>query len=138
MSDSREMEYTLNMGPQHPSTHGVLHLILRLDGETIVSATPDIGYLHRGLEKIAENRTYLQYIPYTDRIDYSTAMSCNFVYVLAVEALAGIKVISRRADLIRIIMAELNRLASHLLWLGAYGIDMGAFTPFLYTFAKGR
>jgi len=128
-------EFYLNMGPQHPSTHGVLKLILKMDGEHVLEVTPEIGFLHRSLEKIAENRTYHQYIPYTDRLDYVTSMTSNFVYVTAVEKLAGIAV-PRRAELIRIIMAELNRIASHLLWLGALSLEAGATTPFLYTFRE--
>ncbi|MDQ7826318.1 MAG: NADH-quinone oxidoreductase subunit D [Candidatus Eremiobacteraeota bacterium] len=128
-------EFYLNMGPQHPSTHGVLKLVLTIDGELVKEAQPEIGFLHRALEKIAENRTYHQYVPYTDRLDYVTSMTSNFVYVLAVEKLAGIKV-PPRAEHIRIIMAELNRIASHLLWLGAIGLEAGATTPFLYTFRE--
>ncbi len=128
-------EFYLNMGPQHPSTHGVLKLILKMDGEEVVEVMPEIGFLHRSLEKIAENRTYHQYIPYTDRLDYVTSMTSNLVYVMAVEKLAGISV-PRRGELIRIIMAELNRIASHLLWLGAIGLEAGATTPFLYTFRE--
>jgi NADH-quinone oxidoreductase subunit D len=128
-------EFFVNMGPQHPSTHGVLKLILKMDGEKVLEVTPEIGFLHRSLEKIAENRTYHQYIPYTDRLDYVTSMTSNFVYVLAVEKLAGIRV-PARAEYIRVIMAELNRLASHLLWFGAIGLEAGATTPFLYTFRE--
>jgi NADH-quinone oxidoreductase subunit D len=128
-------EFYVNMGPQHPSTHGVLKLVLKMDGEQVVEAMPEIGFLHRALEKIAENRTYHQYIPYTDRLDYVTSMTSNFVYVLAVEKLAGIRV-PPRAEYIRVIMAELNRLASHLLWFGAIGLEAGATTPFLYTFRE--
>ncbi|MGR3310462.1 MAG: NADH-quinone oxidoreductase subunit D [Candidatus Brocadiales bacterium] len=128
-------EFMINMGPQHPGTHGVLRLILKLDGEEILSCVPDIGFLHRGMEKIAENRTYLQFIPFTDRIDYLSAMSSNMAYVLAVERLANIPV-PRRAEFLRIIMLELNRIASHLIWLGTYGLDLGAFTPFLYAFRE--
>ncbi len=128
-------EYFINMGPQHPSMHGVLKLILKMDGEQVMEVIPEIGFLHRSLEKIAENRTYHQYIPYTDRLDYVTSMTSNLVYVLAVEKLAGIRV-PPRADYIRVIMAELNRLASHLLWLGALGLEVGATTPFLYTFRE--
>jgi NADH-quinone oxidoreductase subunit D len=127
--------FIVNMGPQHPSTHGVLRLILKLDGEEILSAVPDIGFLHRGMEKIAENRTYLQFIPYTDRVDYLSAMSSNMAYVLAVERLADIPV-PRRAEFLRVIMLELNRIASHLLWMGTLGLDLGAFTPFLYAFRE--
>lgn len=128
-------EFYLNMGPQHPSTHGVLKLVLKMDGEEVVEVKPEIGFLHRSLEKIAENRTYHQYIPYTDRLDYVTSMTSNLVYVMAVEKLAGIAV-PRRAELIRVIMAELNRIASHLLWLGAISLETGATTPFLYVFRE--
>lgn len=128
-------EFFVNMGPQHPSTHGVLKLILKMDGERIIEAIPEIGFLHRSLEKIAENRTYHQYIPYTDRLDYVTSMTSNFVYVLTVEKLAGLRV-PPRADYIRVIAAELNRIASHLLWLGCIGLEVGATTPFLYTFRE--
>jgi NADH-quinone oxidoreductase subunit D len=128
-------EYFINMGPQHPSMHGVLKLVLKMDGELVVDVVPEIGFLHRSLEKIAENRTYHQYVPYTDRLDYVTSMTSNLVYVLAVEKLADIRV-PPRAEYIRVIMAELNRLASHLLWLGALGLEVGATTPFLYTFRE--
>ncbi|MBI5399765.1 NADH-quinone oxidoreductase subunit D [Candidatus Saganbacteria bacterium] len=128
-------EYFLSMGPQHPSTHGVLRLILKLDGEIVTGATPDIGYLHRGLEKIAENRAYIQIIPFTDRLDYLSSMSGNLAFVLTVEKLAGIAP-PPRAEYIRVIMAELNRLASHLIWLGTFSLDLGAVTPFLYCFRE--
>ena len=128
-------EYLLNMGPQHPSTHGAVRILLKLDGETIREATPDIGYIHRGLEKIAENRLYLQYIPLTDRLDYISSMNCNFAFVLSVESLAGI-IPPPRAEYLRVIMAELNRLASHLLWLGTLCLDLGGITPFLYCFRE--
>lgn len=135
MTQDTTQDFYLNMGPQHPSTHGVLKLVLKMDGETVTEIIPEIGFLHRSLEKIAENRTYHQYIPYTDRLDYVTSMTSNFVYVLAVEKLANI-IIPKRAEYIRIIMAELNRIASHLLWLGAIGLEAGATTPFLYTFRE--
>lgn len=131
----RTEEYLINIGPQHPSTHGVLRLLTKLDGETIVKCEPEIGYLHRGIEKICENRTYLQCIPFTDRVDYLASMNCNFAFVNAVEKLAGIEV-PERAEYIRIIMAELNRIASHLVWFGAMNLDLGSFTPFLYGFRE--
>ncbi|MDD4891989.1 MAG: NADH-quinone oxidoreductase subunit D, partial [Phycisphaerae bacterium] len=123
------------MGPQHPSTHGVLRIILRTDGELIINAVPDIGYLHRCAEKIGESVTYIQYTPYTDRMDYLAAMNNNLGYSLAVEKLAGIEA-PARAQYIRVIMAELNRIASHLVMFGTYGLDMGAFTPFVYAFRE--
>jgi len=121
----------INMGPQHPSTHGVLRFILTTDGEVIHSAIPDIGYLHRGMEKIAEQITYHQFMPYTDRIDYLASMNCNWGYALTVERLMGIEV-PRRAEFIRVLVGELNRIASHLIAVGAMGSDLGAFTPFLH------
>ena len=122
---------TINMGPQHPSTHGVLQIILELDGETVVKAVPHIGYLHRGVEKLAENKTYHQCITLVDRLDYLAGMSNNLSYVLAVEKLLGIEV-PKRAQYIRVIMAELQRIASHLIWLGTHGHDIGAMTPLFY------
>jgi len=124
-------EVTLHMGPQHPSTHGVLHLILDLQGEKILNVEPDIGYLHRGTEKIAENLLYHQFVPYTDRLDYMCAMSNNLAYVMAVEKLLGIE-ITERAKYIRVISAELSRIAGHLLALGAWALDLGAMTILLY------
>jgi len=128
-------EMLLNMGPQHPSTHGVLRLVVRTDGELVTEVTPVIGYLHRCAEKIGENVRYEQYIPYTDRLDYLASMGDNLAYCLAVERLLGLEV-PPRAQYLRVIMAELNRIASHLLALGAYGLDLGAFTPFLYAFRE--
>ncbi|MGB2981987.1 MAG: NADH-quinone oxidoreductase subunit D [Candidatus Zixiibacteriota bacterium] len=128
-------EFILNMGPQHPSSHGVCRLLLKMDGEVIVDLIPIVGYLHRALEKIAENRTYLQFIPYTDRIDYVSAMLCNHGLCMAVEKLAEIEV-PQRAEYIRVIMDELNRIASHLVWLGTFALDLGAITPFLYCFRE--
>jgi NADH-quinone oxidoreductase subunit D len=128
-------EFLVNMGPQHPSTHGVCRLLLKMDGEVIMDVVPYIGYLHRSMEKIAENRTYLQYMPLTDRIDYVSAMFCNHVFCLAVEKLAQIAV-PERAEYIRVIMDELNRIASHLIWLGTFALDLGAITPFLYCFRE--
>lgn len=126
-------EMVLNMGPQHPSTHGVLRLELVLDGEMVVKVIPHMGYLHRCFEKHAENMTYPQVIPYTDRMDYLAAMNNNHGYVLAVERLMGIE-LPDRVEYIRIIMAELQRIASHLVAIGTFGMDIGAFTPFLYCF----
>lgn len=130
----RTEEMVLNMGPQHPSTHGVLRLELVVDGEIVVDVIPHIGYLHRCFEKHAEHMTnYQQVIPYCDRMDYIASMSMDFGYVLAVEKLLGIKV-PERVEYIRVIMAELQRIASHLIALGTYGMDIGAFTPFLWCF----
>ena len=132
----KTQEFNVSMGPQHPSTHGVLRLQLTLDGEVITDCVPHIGYLHRNFEKICENRTYTQIIPYSDRLDYIAAMNNNFGYCLAVEKLMGI-VIPERAEYIRVIMAELNRIASHLLGIGTFIQDLGAFgTPLLYCFRE--
>ncbi len=125
----------LNMGPQHPSTHGVLRVILELEGETIVDAYPMVGYLHRGTEKIAEHKTYFQVLPLTDRLDYLAPPSNNLAYILAVEKLLGIEP-PPRAVFIRVIMTELARIASHLIWLGTHAMDIGAATVFLYTFRE--
>ena len=125
--------YCLNMGPQHPSTHGVLRVILELDGETVVKATPVLGYLHRGIEKLAESRTYPQFIPYTDRLDYVSSMCNNLAYCQTVEKLLQVEV-PERAEYIRVIMAELNRIASHLLFIGSTTLDLGGMTGMLYTF----
>lgn len=124
-------EMTINMGPQHPSTHGVLRVILTTDGEVVTRALPDVGYLHRGLEKIGERVTYAQFMPFTDRLDYLAAMNCNCAWAWAVEKLAKIEV-PERAEFLRVIVAELNRISSHLIAFGSYTADMGAFTPFLY------
>lgn len=126
---------TLNMGPQHPSTHGVLRLELKTDGEIVEHVRPHIGYLHRCFEKHAENLTYPQVIPFTDRMDYVAAMNNNFGYVLAVEQMLDLD-IPERVHYIRIIVAELNRIASHLVSFGTYGMDLGAFTPFLFAFRE--
>ncbi len=127
----------LNMGPSHPATHGVLRVVLEIDGEIITKATPDIGYLHRGDEKIAENMTYTQFIPYTDRLDYLAPLANNVAYVMAVEKLLGIeKQITPRCQFIRVICCELARISSHLLGLGCYAMDAGAMTVFLHTFTE--
>jgi len=126
---------TINMGPQHPATHGVLRIVLELDGEVIVKAVPHLGHLHRGIEKLAESKTYHQSIPFTDRLDYTNAMGNNLAYVLAVEKLLGIEV-PKRAQYIRVMMAELQRIAAHLIWLGSHALDMGAMTLFFYNFRE--
>ena len=126
-------QMVLNIGPQHPSTHGVLRLKVWTDGEIVSEIKPYIGYLHRCFEKHSENVTYEQVIPFTDRCDYIASMNNNFGYVVTMEELMEIKV-PERVEYIRVIMAELNRIASHLLALGVYGLDVGAFTPFLYMF----
>ncbi len=128
-------EVEINMGPQHPSTHGVLRLAVKVDGEVIVDCQPDLGYLHRGIEKLAEMRTYIQFIPITDRLDYLASMLQNAVYIGALEKLGGIEV-PERAEWIRVIMMELQRVASHLVFFGAIGLDLGATTPFLYAFRE--
>ncbi len=131
--DTKELE--INMGPQHPSTHGVLRVRLKLDGERVVDAESIIGYLHRGVEKIAENRNYIKCTPYFDRTDYIAAVSNVYGYVLGVEKMLGIEV-PERARRIRIMMTEFNRIASHLLWLATHAIDIGAMTVFLYCFRE--
>jgi NADH-quinone oxidoreductase subunit D len=133
--DVQTEEMLVNMGPQHPSTHGVLRVALRTDGEMVLEAVPHIGYLHRCAEKVGESLPYYQFIPYTDRMDYIAAMNENWAFCRAVETLAGIE-LPRRAEFIRIIVGELNRIASHLVSLGTYGLDVGAFTPFLHTFRE--
>ena len=125
----------LNMGPQHPSTHGVLRVILELDGEIVIKAEPVIGYLHTGIEKSCEAKTYTQAITLTDRIDYLAPLSNNLGYCLAVERLIGIEV-PKRAQYIRVLLTELTRIASHLVWLGTHAIDLGAMSVFLYTFRE--
>lgn len=124
-------ELVLNMGPQHPSTHGVLRVILKLDGEKILGTECVIGYLHRGVEKIGENRTYQQFAPYVDRMDYVAAVSNGLGYCLAVEKLIQVEA-PERAQVTRVILTELNRIASHLLWLGTHALDIGAITPVFY------
>src|SRR5437762_1069745 len=127
----------ISLGPQHPSTHGVLRVAVTTDGEIVTSAQPDIGYLHRATEKLAEHRTYPQIIVLTDRLDYLAAMTNNWSFCLAVEKLMGVA-IPERADYLRIIVGELQRIASHCVFLGTYGIDIGAFTPFLVAFGRER
>lgn len=126
---------TINMGPQHPSTHGVLRLVLDIDGETVVKVTPHIGFLHRGIEKLAEHKTYHQFITLTDRLDYLAPASNNLGYVLAVEKLLDIEV-PKRSQYIRIILCELTRISSHLLWLATHALDIGAMTVFFYCFRE--
>jgi NADH-quinone oxidoreductase subunit D len=135
MGDSKlsTQEYFVNMGPQHPSTHGVLRLILKLDGETVREVIPVLGYIHRGIEKIGESHTYRQFVSMTDRMDYLSAMMNNWAVSLTVERAAKIEV-TERIQVIRTIMAELQRIQSHQLWWGVFAMDLGAFTPFLYGF----
>ena len=129
--DVRTQDVEINMGPQHPATHGVLRVLLQADGEVLTGAQCHLGYLHRCAEKIGENVDYLQYMPYTDRYDYLSSMNNNLGYSLAVEKLLGIEV-PKRGQYLRTILAELNRIASHLVAIGTYGLDIGAFTPFFY------
>jgi NADH dehydrogenase I D subunit len=128
-------ELTLNLGPQHPSTHGVLRLVLDLDGENVVKCIPHVGYIHRGVEKLGENRTFFSALPLTDRLDYISAMNNNVGYVNAVEKLFGIEA-PERAEFIRTMVAEMGRISSHILWLGTHVLDIGATTPFLYSFRE--
>ncbi len=134
-SSHRTEELLLNMGPQHPSTHGVLRVVLELDGERIVKATPDLGYLHRGVEKLSEGLFYMQIIPHTDRLDYVCSMTNNYAYVRAVEKLLGLQV-TERAEYIRTIVAEMQRIIGHLFWLGTQALDIGAMTVFFWTFRE--
>ncbi|NOV04418.1 NADH-quinone oxidoreductase subunit D [Paenibacillus planticolens] len=129
----RTEELLLNVGPQHPSTHGVFRVIVKLDGEVIKEAIPVMGYLHRGTEKLAENLSYTQIIPYTDRMDYVSAMTTNYVLVHAVEKMMGLE-IPERAEFLRLIVMELQRIASHMVWWGTYLLDIGAMSPFLFAF----
>ncbi len=133
--DVRTDEMLINMGPQHPSTHGVLRLVLRTDGEVVRDVVPHLGYLHRCAEKIGENVTPIQFIPYTDRMDYLAGMNMNLGYSLAIEKLCGMQ-IPEKAQVIRVLACELNRIASHLVGMGAYGLDLGSFSPFLYAFRE--
>src|SRR5213594_3276266 len=125
----------LNMGPSHPSTHGVLRLVVTLDGETVRAVRPYVGYLHRGMEKIAEGMTYNQFVPYTDRLDYLAPLSNNVGFILAVEKLLGITV-PARAQVIRVMGCEIARISAHLLWLGTGALDLGAATVFFHTFRE--
>ncbi|MBM4123489.1 MAG: NADH dehydrogenase (quinone) subunit D [Nitrospira sp.] len=131
----RTEELLLNMGPQHPATHGVLRVVLELDGERITKATPDLGYLHRGVEKLAEGLAYMQIIPHTDRLDYVCSMTNNYAYVRAVEKLLNLEV-PERAEYIRTIVAEMQRIIGHLFWLGTQALDIGAMTVFFWTFRE--
>ncbi len=133
MSNKSLTKMKINIGPQHPATHGVLRLVLELEGEIIKSCEPVIGYLHRGLEKMAENRTYLQYLPTVDRVDYLGGFFNSYAFCNAVEYLGQIE-LSERCKYIRVLTMELNRLSSHLLWLGTYLLDLGATSPLFYTF----
>ncbi len=126
---THEME--LNMGPQHPSTHGVIRLVLKTDGEVVSRVIPDVGYLHRSIEKIGEMGEYPSFSPYTDRVDYLAAMHANAAYAMVVERLASLEV-PERAEYIRVIAQEFNRIISHIIALGTYAMDRGAFTPFIY------
>lgn len=131
----RSEDLLLNMGPQHPATHGVLRVVLELEGEKIIKATPDLGYLHRGVEKLCEGLTYQQIIPHTDRLDYICSMSNNFAYVRAVEKLLGVS-IPERGEYVRTIIAEMQRIVGHLFWLGTQSLDIGAMTVFFWTFRE--
>ncbi|HKZ17390.1 MAG TPA: NADH dehydrogenase (quinone) subunit D [Geobacteraceae bacterium] len=133
MAESRYM--TINMGPQHPATHGVLRLLLELDGEIVVKAEPHIGYLHRGVEKLSESLTYPQALTMTDRLDYTSALSNNLAYCLAVEKLLDINV-PKRAQYLRVLFAELQRIAAHLLWVATHALDLGAMTVLFYAFRE--
>ena len=135
--DMEGEKMVLNMGPSHPSTHGVLRILLEMDGEIITKAMPDIGYLHRGDEKIAENMTYTQFIPYTDRLDYLAPLASNVAYALAVEKLMGIdRALTPRCQYIRVICCELARISAHLLGVGCFAMDVGALTVFMHTFTE--
>ncbi len=135
MIDVRTQDMELNMGPQHPATHGVMRILVRCDGELVTGAQPHLGYLHRSAEKIGENVEWIQYLPYTDRYDYLASMNNNLGYSMAVEKLMDLE-IPRRAMMLRTICAELNRIGSHLVAFGTYGLDLGGFTPFLYMFRE--
>jgi len=134
-TDIRTEVVTLNMGPQHPSTHGVLRVVLELDGEVVTKATPVLGYLHRGIEKLAEHKTYHQFITLTDRLDYTSPFINNLAYVLTVEKLLDLEV-PLRAQYIRVLLAEITRIQSHLVWLGTHALDIGAMSPLLYCFRE--
>ncbi len=132
---SENERMALNVGPSHPTTHGVLRLMMELDGDVITKCDPVLGYLHRGDEKIAENMTYNQFVPYTDRLDYLAPLANNVAYALTVEKLAGVKV-PPRCEAIRVLVCEMARISSHLLGMGVFGMDAGAWTPFMYTFTE--
>src|SRR5574344_617980 len=135
MSNQSFKTLKINIGPQHPSTHGVLRLVIELEGEIVKSVKPVIGYLHRGMEKMAESRTYFQYLPIVDRVDYLSSFFCAEAYVQAVEKLLEIEP-PRYAQYVRVMLMELNRIASHLLWLGTYMLDLGATSPLFYCFEE--
>jgi NADH-quinone oxidoreductase subunit D len=135
VEDPLENEMVLNMGPQHPATHGVLRVLLKVDGETVVKCLPELGYLHRGYEKLAENMTYHEFIPFTDRLDYISPMSNNVAVTLAIEKLAGV-VAPERAEWVRMLVCEMARLSSHLLAMGCHAMDVGALTVFMWTFGE--
>src|ERR1700704_249203 len=132
---AQDQTMVVNMGPQHPSTHGVLRLVVEIDGETVVSLAPDVGYLHTGIEKTCEAKFYQQVVPLTDRIDYLSPMTNNTAYALAVEKLLGLE-IPEKAQWLRGLINELMRLNSHLVWLGTHAMDIGALTVFLYCFRE--
>ncbi|MFN3372711.1 MAG: NADH-quinone oxidoreductase subunit D, partial [Chloroflexus sp.] len=125
----------LNMGPHHPSTHGVLRLVLELDGEVVVNVAPDVGYLHTGIEKTMESKTYQKAVVLTDRMDYLAPLSNNLCYALAVEKLLGVE-IPERAQIARVLLTELQRISSHLVWLGTHALDLAAMSVFLYAFRE--
>jgi NADH-quinone oxidoreductase subunit D len=133
--DPLESDMILNMGPQHPATHGVLRLLIRLDGETVVGCVPEVGYLHRGYEKLAENCTFHEFIPHTDRLDYLSPMNNNTAYVLAIEKLLGIEA-PPRAQYLRVLISELARISSHLMFLGSLAMDVGALTVWMWSFRE--
>lgn len=135
IEDALENEMVINMGPQHPATHGVLRLVLRLDGETVLKVVPELGYLHRGYEKMAEEMSFIEFIPHTDRLDYTATLCNNVAYVLAVEKLAGIEA-PARAQWIRMIVAELARIAAHMIAIGTFAMDVGAVTMVMWTFRE--
>lgn len=135
IEDALDNEMVINMGPQHPATHGVLRLVLRLDGETVLSVVPELGYLHRGYEKMAEEMSYIEYIPHTDRLDYTATLCNNVAYILAVEKLLGIEA-PKRAQFIRMLVVELSRLAAHMVAIGTYAMDVGAVTMVMWTFRE--
>ena len=134
-AEAESQKMALNVGPSHPTTHGVLRLMMELDGDVITRCEPVLGYLHRGDEKIAENMTYNQFVPYTDRLDYLSPLANNVAYAIAVERVAGIE-LPERCEAIRVLVCEMARISSHLLGMGVFGMDAGAWTPFMYTFTE--